>query len=106
MYGNVRYVPRSLYAKREEMLAMHANKVAGSDGSIVSLGELLEASFSNQGFGEQFVQVATRTYAESEKKVVIINEGAGDAVGLLGNLSVNNRFTMLHGSYAIRLTSI
>ncbi|XP_031123849.1 D-cysteine desulfhydrase 2, mitochondrial isoform X1 [Ipomoea triloba] len=96
MYGNVRYVPRSLYAKREEMLAMHANKVAGSDGSIVSLGELLEASFSNQGFGEQSVQVATRTYAESEKKVVIINEGAGDAVGLLGAIRLVEYLSQEH----------
>ncbi|CAH9132009.1 unnamed protein product [Cuscuta epithymum] len=84
MYGNVKYVPRSLYARREEMLALHANKTAGDEGLIVSLGEILEASLSDQGFGEQSFQPTAHIRAESEKKVVIVNEGAGDAVGLLG----------------------
>ena len=37
MYGNVIYVPRSVYADRESLLARHASIVAGDDGSIMWL---------------------------------------------------------------------
>ncbi|KAL2465537.1 D-cysteine desulfhydrase 2 [Abeliophyllum distichum] len=65
LYGNVIYVPRSQYAKREVMLATHAESVAGSCGSVEGLSDYLEIKFP-------------------DRKVVIVNEGAGDAVGLLG----------------------
>ncbi|KAM7468713.1 hypothetical protein LguiB_016275 [Lonicera macranthoides] len=76
LYGNVTYVPRSLYAKRDEMLARHADLVAGSCGSVVWLNDLREASFTNH--------TPAKPIFENIKKVVIINEGAGDTVGLLG----------------------
>ncbi|XP_031407187.1 D-cysteine desulfhydrase 2, mitochondrial isoform X2 [Punica granatum] len=69
MYGNVTYVPRSLYADREEMLIRHAGLVAGSSGLVVSLNDMLEAPWIKQKGG---------------RKVAIVNEGAGDSLALLG----------------------
>ncbi|XP_075101119.1 D-cysteine desulfhydrase 2, mitochondrial isoform X2 [Nicotiana tabacum] len=81
LYGNVRYVPRSLYAKREEMLLKHAHLVAGNDGLVFSLVDL-EASLSSNGFSEHSSHVDALT--KRSKKVVVVNEGAGDAAALLG----------------------
>ncbi|XP_018633770.1 D-cysteine desulfhydrase 2, mitochondrial isoform X2 [Nicotiana tomentosiformis] len=81
LYGNVRYVPRSLYARREEMLLKHAHLVAGNVGLVLSLAEL-EASLSSNGCGEHSSLVNALT--KRSKKVVVINEGAGDAAALLG----------------------
>ncbi|KAJ4901109.1 D-cysteine desulfhydrase 2 [Raphanus sativus] len=67
MYGNVEYVPRSKYANREEMLRTHADLVAGEDGSVL-MAKDLEAMDSKA----------------SPRKVLIVNEGAGDALALLG----------------------
>lgn len=58
------------------MLTRQGDLVAGSCGSVVRLNDLLEASFTNHTPGKPIF--------ENIKKVVIINEGAGDAVGLLG----------------------
>lgn len=87
LYGNVTYVPRSLYAKREEMLARHADLVVGSCGSVVWLSDLFKGSFTNHTSEEPNLgQVDAHRWSETQnmKKVVIINEGAGDVVGLLG----------------------
>ncbi|KAI8006938.1 hypothetical protein LOK49_LG07G02602 [Camellia lanceoleosa] len=76
---------RSLYAKREEMLAKHANLVAGGSRSVVWLSDILEASLTTQIFGKSNCErLDVHRYVESLKRVVIVNEGAGDAVGLLG----------------------
>ncbi|XP_019249356.1 PREDICTED: D-cysteine desulfhydrase 2, mitochondrial isoform X2 [Nicotiana attenuata] len=83
LYGNVRYVPRSLYARREEMLLKHAGLVAGNDGLVFSLADL-EASLSSNGCSEHSSHVNALT--KSSKKVVVVNEGAGDAAALLGVL--------------------
>ncbi|KAH0923897.1 hypothetical protein HID58_023915 [Brassica napus] len=72
MYGNVEYVPRSKYANREEMLRTHADLVAGEDGSVLWVKDL-EAM---DGFSS--------SEAASSRKVLIVNEGAGDALALLG----------------------
>ncbi|XP_051122201.1 D-cysteine desulfhydrase 2, mitochondrial isoform X2 [Andrographis paniculata] len=85
LYGNVVYVPRSVYAEREEMLARHAELVAGDKGSVVRLVDILEASFRNCNSGKSNIVEADRGECSEEvKKVVVVNEGAGDAVALLG----------------------
>ncbi|XP_049399553.1 D-cysteine desulfhydrase 2, mitochondrial isoform X3 [Solanum stenotomum] len=81
LYGNVSYVPRSLYARREEMLLKHAHTIAGNDGLVFSLADL-EASLFSHGCGEHSSHVDSLT--KRSKKVAIINEGAGDAAALLG----------------------
>ena len=88
LYGNVKYVPRSLYAKREEMLTRHADLVAGNSGSVVWFNDLLETSFTTQTSGKpNLVQIDAHMNADSHpRKVAIINEGAADAVGLLGKI--------------------
>jgi hypothetical protein len=48
IYGNATYVPRPLYANREEMLRSHANLVAGDNGYVVLLSDIFEASFTSQ----------------------------------------------------------
>ncbi|KAL2337259.1 hypothetical protein Fmac_011705 [Flemingia macrophylla] len=58
MYGNVTYVPRTVYANREEMLKSYANSVTGNNGSILCEGSHL-------------------------RKILVVNEGAGDSVALL-----------------------
>ncbi|CAK9137353.1 unnamed protein product [Ilex paraguariensis] len=86
LYGNVTYIPRSLYARREEMLARHADLVAGNRGCVVQLSDLFGDSSTtiNTSWKPKHVQMDARSFDENIQKVVIINEGAGDAVGLLG----------------------
>ncbi|KAL8161675.1 hypothetical protein V2J09_013164 [Rumex salicifolius] len=82
MYGNVVYLPRSVYAKRQEMLLSHAEKVAGSSGSVTSLADILE-SFASTSHESKFEQKSADR-SDFPRKVVVLNEGAGDAVALLG----------------------
>ncbi|XP_047255180.1 D-cysteine desulfhydrase 2, mitochondrial isoform X5 [Capsicum annuum] len=89
LYGNVSYVPRSLYARREEMLLKHARLVARDSGFVFSLADL-EASLSSHGCGEHSSHVDSLT--KRSKKVAIINEGAGDAAALLEYLSQDHLF--------------
>ncbi|KAL6982796.1 D-cysteine desulfhydrase, partial [Sarracenia purpurea var. burkii] len=80
LYGNAIYVPRSLYAMREEMLSKHANLVAGSSGSVVWLSDILEASLATQVSGKSNCKrLDAHKCAENSRRVVIVNEGAGDA---------------------------
>ena len=75
MYGNVEYVPRSKYANREEMLRTHADLVAGEDGSVLWAKDL------------EAIDGFSTSQAASSRKVLIVNEGAGDALALLGKQS-------------------
>ncbi|KAI3844062.1 hypothetical protein MKW92_036332 [Papaver armeniacum] len=91
MYGNAIYVPRSLYAKREEMLSGHADFVAGSTGSVIWFSDILNESCTTENSKEaNSVPVYSKcvisgSNAENrQRKVIIINEGAGDFAGLLG----------------------
>lgn len=89
LYGNVIYVPRSLYAKREEMLSKYADSVAGSSGSVVCLSDILEDSLTTHLNGKQnFRQLDAHRSAENSRRVVIVNEGAGDVVGFLGKFKM------------------
>ncbi|KAF5940023.1 hypothetical protein HYC85_021190 [Camellia sinensis] len=97
LYGSAIYIPRSLYAKREEMLAKHADLVAGGSGSVVWLSDILEASLTTQISGKPNCErLDVHRYAESLKRVVIVNEGAGDAVGLLGVIRLVQYLSQKH----------
>lgn len=85
LFGNVVYVPRHIYAKREEMLAKHAESVVGSNGSFICLNDTQVYSENHVCRQDKFSQADPITLTERSKRVVIINEGAGDAVALLGN---------------------
>ncbi|KAL7589042.1 hypothetical protein Lser_V15G41111 [Lactuca serriola] len=76
LYGNVTYVPRSVYAKREEMLTSHADSIPGT---IIRLDDLLKSSFTNHKSTKSNLDQPSNS-----KKIVIINEGAGDAIALPG----------------------
>ncbi|MBA0656428.1 hypothetical protein Goklo_008786 [Gossypium klotzschianum] len=86
IYGNVTYVPRSFYAHREEMLQTHASMVAGHTGSVVYCSDIIDSSLASQTFEcSKFVQRdAPRGTENHSRKVAIVNEGAKDAVALLG----------------------
>ncbi|THG17976.1 hypothetical protein TEA_011592 [Camellia sinensis var. sinensis] len=90
LHGSAIYVPRSLYAKRKEMLAKHADLVAGSSGFVVWLSDILEASLTTQIFGKPNCErLDVHRYAESLKRVVIVNEGV---IRLVQCLSQNHVF--------------
>lgn len=78
MFGNVHYVPRSIYAKRGEMLANYADLVAGSNNSVIQISDILE-DVAIKMSGEVTLPLDTIT-----PKVVVISEGAGEVIGLLG----------------------
>nr|XP_011457423.1 PREDICTED: D-cysteine desulfhydrase 2, mitochondrial [Fragaria vesca subsp. vesca] len=83
IYGNVTYVPRSLYANREKMLKSHADTLAGSSGTVLWFDDILEASLNqNDGALNLSQEIAQRS--DHPRKIVIVNEGAGDVVALLG----------------------
>lgn len=68
------------------MLKRHADVVAGSSGSVVWFSDILEASFTTLTYGKlNFERTDVhRTAGDFSTKVVILNEGAGDAAALLG----------------------
>ncbi|CAO2828894.1 unnamed protein product [Amaranthus hypochondriacus] len=83
LYGNVIYVPRSVYAKREEMLLGHSNLIAGPSGSAVWFTDILD-SFTDIPSQKNCSQKPANKISEGVRKVVIVKEGAGDVVALLG----------------------
>ncbi|XP_027099626.2 D-cysteine desulfhydrase 2, mitochondrial isoform X1 [Coffea arabica] len=84
LHGNINYVERSLYARRDEILSRHANMIAGSNGSVQWLSDLLEPASVYHVPPKQIVSQLDGSSNTMNKKVIIINEGAGDAVALLG----------------------
>ncbi|XP_075504717.1 D-cysteine desulfhydrase 2, mitochondrial isoform X1 [Primulina tabacum] len=85
LYGNVVYVPRSMYAKREEMLTRHAELVLGCNGSTYWLRDFLkDLSLYHLASNYKSSEEDAVEYHEKTRKVIIINEGAGDAIALLG----------------------
>ncbi|GJU90021.1 D-cysteine desulfhydrase 2, mitochondrial [Tanacetum coccineum] len=79
LYGNVTYVPRSLYSNREEMLLSHAELIGGS---VVSLDVLLKSSFTNHNSIKSNLSKIENGQSSNSKKIVIVNEGARDVVAL------------------------
>ncbi|XP_022726791.1 D-cysteine desulfhydrase 2, mitochondrial-like isoform X2 [Durio zibethinus] len=98
IYGNVTYVPRSFYAHREKMLQTHASIVAGNSGNVVYCNDIIDASMTTQTFEcSNFVQMdAPRGTKSHSNKVVIVNEGAGDAIALLGLLRLVDYLSQDH----------
>ncbi|XP_065873114.1 D-cysteine desulfhydrase 2, mitochondrial isoform X2 [Euphorbia lathyris] len=80
LYGNVTYVPRHIYAHRESMLKSHANTVAGNAGHILWCDDILATNGSSSALNMKQMD-GLENY---QKKVLIVNEGAGDTVALLG----------------------
>lgn len=79
IYGNVTYVPRTIYANREDMLKSYAKSVAGNHGSVHWFSDIIQAS-------SNFMQMDVSTSEGNHlQKILIVNEGAGDSVALLGN---------------------
>ncbi|CAM8953481.1 unnamed protein product [Rhodiola kirilowii] len=92
IYGNITYVPRSLYALREDMLKKHAKVLVREYGSLVFLSDLIEPNSEAEPL-QNFNVVPIKPLMCSEdihKKVVIVNEGAGDGVALLGVIRLVN----------------
>lgn len=89
IYGNVTYVPRSIYANREKMLKSQADLVAGSSGSVLWFDDIFPSSITKQSCSTtNSVQIDynfRRRAGKHGRKVIVINEGAGDAIALLGN---------------------
>jgi D-cysteine desulfhydrase len=87
IYGNVTYVPRNVYANREEMLKSYAESVAGNNGSVLWFSDIIQASLTNElSTSPNFMQMeASQSEGNHRQKILIVNEGAGDSVALLGN---------------------
>lgn len=66
------------------MLKGHADYVAGSSGNVIWLDEILEASWTQKCLNSNFVQKDAHR-SDLSRNVVIVNEGAGDVIALLGN---------------------
>uniref|UniRef100_A0A1J3HGZ4 D-cysteine desulfhydrase 2, mitochondrial n=1 Tax=Noccaea caerulescens TaxID=107243 RepID=A0A1J3HGZ4_NOCCA len=77
MYGDVQYIPRTRYANREEMLRTHADFVAGEDGSVLWAKDIIEAM-------DDAKKDDLSSSQTSPRKVLVLSEGAGDALALLG----------------------
>ncbi|XP_012571854.1 D-cysteine desulfhydrase 2, mitochondrial isoform X2 [Cicer arietinum] len=86
IYGNVTYVPRTIYANREDMLKSYANSVAGNSGSVMLFSDIIQASSNTElSTSPNFMQMnASRSEENHLQKILIVNEGAGDSVALLG----------------------
>ncbi|ESR51428.1 hypothetical protein CICLE_v10031545mg [Citrus x clementina] len=101
IYGKVTYVPRTHYAHRIEMLKSYANLVAGNNGDVVWCNEIFEASLTAQKSRASCLgqMDAHKGIDNCQKKVLIVNEGAGDAVALL--VLIPGSFTWKKKGYKI-----
>ncbi|KAK9113571.1 hypothetical protein Syun_020368 [Stephania yunnanensis] len=101
MYGNTVYVPRSLYAKREEMLRQNADLVASSTGSVLWLNDILNKpssmhEYENANYMPVDACGNVHQGEKPKKKVVIVNEGAGGATALLGLIRLVKYLSQVH----------
>lgn len=78
------------------MLTTHAALVAGSTGSVVRLSDILDQSLACKSEdmlwdsrGSPSTQASTKN---DLRKIVIVNEGAGDAIGLSGGTIFKHLF--------------
>ncbi|KAK1269549.1 hypothetical protein QJS04_geneDACA006453 [Acorus gramineus] len=99
MYGNVTYIARSVYAKREEMLLRHAELLAGKGGCVLWLKDIVHSSYDAVEL-ENLPISGHRTGAFEDagrlRKVAIVNEGAGDALALLGVIRLVKYLSQKH----------
>ncbi|KAJ6431059.1 hypothetical protein OIU84_018537 [Salix udensis] len=85
IYGDVTYVPRSIYSRRMTMLKTHADLVASNTGHILCCNDILESSLSDHSSTSSSGHIDAHGNTENHsRKIIIINEGAGDVVALLG----------------------
>ncbi|CAI8598147.1 unnamed protein product [Vicia faba] len=86
IYGNVTYVPRTMYANREEMLKNYARSVAGNSGAFLWFSDIIQASSTGElSTSQNFTKMdASRSERNHLQKILVVNEGAGDSVALLG----------------------
>ncbi|CAI8599570.1 unnamed protein product [Vicia faba] len=86
IYGNVTYVPRTMYANREEMLKNYARSVAGNSGAFLWFNDIIQASSTGElSTSQNFTKMdASRSERNHLQKILVVNEGAGDSVALLG----------------------
>ncbi|KAE9604797.1 hypothetical protein Lal_00011080 [Lupinus albus] len=86
IYGKVTYVPRTVYANREDMLKSYAKSVAGNNGSVLYFCDIIQASSTSElSTSPNFMQMdVSRIEGNNVRKILIVNEGAGDSVALLG----------------------
>ncbi|CAL0333122.1 unnamed protein product [Lupinus luteus] len=86
IYGNVTYVPRNVYANREDMLKSYAKSVAGNNGSVICFSDIIQASSTSElPSSPNFMQMdVSRSEGNNVRKILIVNEGAGDSVALVG----------------------
>ena len=89
------------------MLVRHASIVAGSSGSVLWFTDILD-DLAGLFDGRNCVQTNLK---DGMKKVVIINEGAGDAVALLGEIRgktfhVKNDFIYLVPYSVVRMRGV
>ncbi|KAG6555520.1 hypothetical protein Mapa_002755 [Marchantia paleacea] len=81
MYGHVTYIPRSEYADRVGMLSKYASQISGSRGSVTWLDGECDP---NPPAAAEFQGLRERKTESRKKNVVVVKEGAGDAIALLG----------------------
>ncbi|WOL18420.1 D-cysteine desulfhydrase 2, mitochondrial [Canna indica] len=104
MYGNVNYIARSVYALREKMLLKHAKLIAGDERNVLWVDDILlkdstewilEESYKMtlDGGGDHLLKGVNET---DSRRVVIVNEGAGSVVGLLGLIRLVKYLSQTH----------
>ncbi|XP_061350270.1 D-cysteine desulfhydrase 2, mitochondrial-like isoform X2 [Gastrolobium bilobum] len=91
IYGNVTYVPRTIYANREDMLKCYANSVADNNGSVLWFNDIIQASSTTElSTSPNFVQMdESGSEGNHLRKILIVNEGAG-VIRLVEYLSQNH----------------
>ncbi|XP_062110511.1 D-cysteine desulfhydrase 2, mitochondrial isoform X1 [Humulus lupulus] len=95
LYGNVTYIPRSVYSDRKNMLRSHADYVAGNSGHVLWFDDILEASITQNNLGSESAQ--KEAYKDDNtRRVVIVSEGAGDVVALLGSIRLMKYLSQDH----------
>ena len=77
------------------MLQTYASMIAGNSGNIVCCNDI-DASIMTQTFGCSVQMDAPRGTKNHSKKVVLVNEGAGDAIALLGKRKLDSGFANNH----------
>ncbi|XP_057737748.1 D-cysteine desulfhydrase 2, mitochondrial [Arachis stenosperma] len=97
LYGNVTYVPRNIYADRENMLKDYAKSVAGNSGSVISFGDITQNFSTTELSTANLMEFdVSRSDRNLQRKILIVNEGAGDSVALLGMIRLVQYLSQSH----------
>ncbi|XP_042382960.1 D-cysteine desulfhydrase 2, mitochondrial-like isoform X2 [Zingiber officinale] len=93
MYGSVSYVPRSVYANRNEMLMKHAELVAGDQVNVVWADDILNLENDELSLNDNGTPLWK---VGNVRRVVIVNEGAGSVAALLGLIRLVEYLSQTH----------